>query len=279
MALGVERKTGLLRTGQSRVKERMITPFYGASAVGILSILIGSLFSGSLHAAPWQDSSRQLVVVVADDWSSTGGLMTCLERVGENWELRGDIARVAIGRAGLGLGIGLHSDIVGVPRKKEGDKRAPAGVFRLESGFGKSPLPTALLPYRVTTASDFWVDDPGSRFYNQWVDLSDRSVRPDWKSAEILRRSDGLYEFAIVVGHNRERIQSGGGSAIFLHAWSRPGNPTIGCTAMAVSRVKALLQWLDPAKEPLLIQATAGLIPQLGLPEAVIRLLRGGKTE
>ena len=105
MALGVERKTGLLRTGQSRVKERMITPFYGASAVGILSILIGSLFSGSLHAAPWQDSSRQLVVVVADDWSSTGGLMTCFERVGENWELRGDISRVVIGRAGLGLSL------------------------------------------------------------------------------------------------------------------------------------------------------------------------------
>jgi L,D-peptidoglycan transpeptidase YkuD (ErfK/YbiS/YcfS/YnhG family) len=249
------------------------------SVIWTLPFLIACLLSSSLFAAPWQETSRQMVVVITDDWTSTEGFMTCFEKTGGKWELRGDRARVVVGRNGLGPGLGLHSAISGVPEKKEGDKRAPAGVFRLESGFGKSPLATALLPYRVTTASDFWVDDSNSRFYNQWADLSDRSLRTDWKSAEILRRPDGLYDFVIVVGHNREGIQPGRGSAIFMHAWSRPGTPTIGCTAMEKIRVKALLEWLDPAKEPILIQAPSGWIPQLHLPGGVIDLLREHRGE
>src|SRR6266702_1525139 len=45
------------------------------------------------------------------------------------------------------------------------------------------------------------VDDPASTRYNQIVDGPG-----DWKSAEVMRRADGLYDWVIVVGHNAARV-------------------------------------------------------------------------
>lgn len=50
---------------------------------------------------------------------------------------------------------------------------------------------------------------------------------------------------------------AGAGSCIFLHVW-KPGQPTAGCTAMAQPDLEALLLWLDPARQPLLVQLTTG---------------------
>jgi len=167
----------------------------------------------------------------------------------------------------------LHPDGLAGPVKEEGDKRAPAGVFHLESGFGTKAPTLANFSFRRTTDGDRWVDDPASSHYNQWVSLDDPAIRQDWNSAEVLRRKDGLYELAIVVGHNRGPILKGRGSAIFLHVWVAPGRSTIGCTAMAKNHVRDLLEWLDAAKSPVLVQAPRELLPRLGLPGEVFAFL------
>ena len=54
--------------------------------------------------------------------------------------------------------------------KREGDKRTPAGIFRLGFAFGSEETPNPDYPFRAVTQESFWVDDPDSRFYNQWVE-------------------------------------------------------------------------------------------------------------
>jgi len=196
-----------------------------------------------------------------------------LEMEEASWHPVGEVAAVAVGHRGLGIGLGLHPDGLVGPLKEEGDKRAPAGVFVIESAFGTKDHKSPRFPYRKTTASDRWVDDQRSSHYNQWVGLGDSAIRQDWSSAEILRRPDGLYDLALVVGHNRGPVVKGRGSAIFIHRWYAPGRSTIGCSAMDPRHLRELFEWLDAGKRPVLVQAPRELLPRLGLPEDLRILL------
>ncbi len=42
--------------------------------------------------------------------------------------------------------------------------------------------------------------------------------------------------------------------SIFLHLWQAPNRGTAGCTAMGESDMRALMRWLDPTRNPVLIQ-------------------------
>lgn len=216
--------------------------------------------------SPWFAPCRQIVLVVADRWDSDAGKLTAWELVEGDWRIEIAEIPVTLGRNGLGLGRGLHPPGLEGPEKVEGDRRAPAGIFPLESSFGTRNRLSRRFPYRKTTPDDFWVDDPKSRHYNRWVDVSAAGVTRDWKSAEVLRRSDGLYDLALVVGHNLRPIAAGKGSAIFVHSWSAPGRPTIGCTAMDRENLEKLWKWLESRKAPVLVQGPRELIPRLPLP-------------
>lgn len=211
----------------------------------------------------------QVVAVAAEGWGSATGTLTRFELAERGWKAR-DSWPVTLGHRGLGWGLGLHPAGQAGPEKREGDRRAPAGVFVLESAFGTKAFEPRGFPWRRTDGADLWVDDPESSHYNQWVRSGDAGVRRDWRSAEALHREDGLYDFAIVVGHNRGPVVKGRGSAIFLHAWSAPGVSTIGCTAMEKRRVRELIEWLDASKRPLLVQAPREVAPSLALPDAIL---------
>jgi len=215
----------------------------------------------------------QVIAVVTPAWDSPTGILWRLERDGVSWDVVGDATEVTVGLRGLGIGRGLHPDGLQGPIKAEGDKRAPAGVFEIESAFGTKGRQSPHFPYQRTTDSDRWIDDPGSSHYNQWVQLDDPGIRQDWSSAEILRRPDGLYDLALVVGHNRGPVVKGGGSAIFLHRWSAQGRSTIGCTAMAPRHLRELFESLDKAKRPVLVQAPRELLPRLALPTDLLVVL------
>lgn len=226
-------------------------------------------FAVSLEAAVPPETG-QVVVVITPAWESTSGMMWRMSKEGAGWRVEREPVAVTVGHKGLGLGVGLHPQGLPGPEKSEGDRRAPAGVFLIESAFGTGVEKKAKLSYRRTTKDDLWVDDPASSHYNQWVDAG---VRRDWSSAEVLRREDGLYELAIVVGHNRNPVIKGRGSAIFMHRWYGPGRSTIGCTAMDRSDLRALFEWLEARYRPVIIQAPRELLPRLGLPETLLEVL------
>jgi L,D-peptidoglycan transpeptidase YkuD (ErfK/YbiS/YcfS/YnhG family) len=216
------------------------------------------------------DSALQVIVSITEGWDSVPAMLQRYERAaaGQPWRAVGQPVAANVGRAGLGWGTGLHaSHPAGGPVKREGDGRAPAGVYRLSSAFGyaaPAEVPWIRLPYVQSDSSIECVDDLRSRYYNRRVDR-DTIPQPDWTSHEEMRRPDELYEWGVWVDHNSAPPAPGGGSCIFLHVWGGRGVATSGCTAMAEDDLRALLAWLDPRARPVLIQ----------LPRDVYGTLRG----
>jgi len=206
-------------------------------------------------------SSTQIVVVTTADWKSITGHAQLFERKkpGASWKEAGVPFEIVVGKTGLAWGSGLLTGSTEIrkatdPLKREGDGKAPAGVFRLSKAFGYAPQPPAgvKLDYVSLSPSIECVDDTASRYYNRIEDRA--SVTPDWNSSEHMRRSDELYRWGVVVDHNADPPQAGGGSCIFMHIWRGPGQGTVGCTAMPQAKIEALLAWIDPSSHPLLIQ-------------------------
>ncbi len=205
--------------------------------------------------------SRQVVLVTTRGWDDVPGVLRRFERkvTGGAWAQVGADVPVAVGRNGLGWGAGLvETSAAAGPRKKEGDGKAPAGVFALGTAFGFEPARAEWLrvPYIPLTPSIECVDDTASRKYNLIVDkLAVGNV--DWNSSERMRSVEG-YRWGLVVRHNAAPTVAGRGSCIFLHVWAGPGKGTAGCTAMEEENLTELLRWLDPKKSPLLVQLTEG---------------------
>jgi len=155
------------------------------------------------------------------------------------------------------------------PVKREGDGKAPAGIFRLGTAFGYAPQKPEewKMPYLALTPGIDCVDDSHSRFYNRVIDRA--TVAVDWKSAEHMRSVGEAYRWGVVIDHNAGTPRPLGGSCVFMHIWAGPGLGTAGCTAMPEPRIKFILGWLDPAADPLLVQLPVKQYRQL---EKTLRL-------
>lgn len=227
-----------------------------------------------LGGADMTAPARQLLLVVAEDWNYNEAKLQRYERatVDSDWVRVGAPVAVTIGRNGLGWGRGLHGLALGAgPVKREGDGRAPAGLFALGHGFAREPAEVgeSRVPFLRADKTLVCVDDGASPLYNQFVQISGGPV--SWKSAEDMDRADGQYRLGMFVRHNADPPVPGGGSCIFLHIWLSPGVATSGCTAMDEANLLALLRWLDAAKNPVLAQLPAAdyqrLRTSLRLPE------------
>lgn len=208
-----------------------------------------------------QAQTKQLLVVTTKNWSAPTGTLQRYELNDTSWQKIGDEIDIKLGRNGLGWGIGLHE----VPKdaqiiKKEGDGKAPAGIFKLKQAFGYAPFHIAY-PYEVYTETDHCVDDVNSKYYNQIVDST--KIKRDYKSHERMKFPSDHYKYGIVVDHNHideKGAINGAGSCIFIHIKSVP---TAGCTVMNEGQIKEVLRWLDPKAEPLLVQGTESVVVKL----------------
>ncbi len=189
--------------------------------------------------------AQQIVLVVTDDFQSATGEMYCVDEAGVFCES----IPVNVGSNGLGWGIGIEeiphkSD---EPLKQEGDKKAPAGIFRLTQVFGYDEHNLSM-PFVRATEELICVDEGTSSNYNKLV-RNDGSA----KSFEVMLRDDGLYKIGVVVAHNEKGV-AGRGSCIFLHVQKGTNKPTLGCTSMSEETLQKLVKWLDSKQSPLLIQ-------------------------
>jgi D-alanyl-D-alanine dipeptidase len=197
--------------------------------------------------------TKQLLVVTTANWSTKEGELQRYEKVENHWKRIGNRITIVLGRNGLAWGKGLHSTPTNASYiKKEGDGKAPAGLFSLGNGFGYSQTNFKMnFPYAVYKTTDHCVDDSNSIWYNQIIDST--KVKKDYKSFEHMKLTNYLYKYGITVNHNPNRVAQAG-SCIFVHIKSENGKGTAGCTAMREDKIVAILKWLKEEKKPLLLQ-------------------------
>lgn len=179
-------------------------------------------------------SNRQLILVTANSFNTTKADIHTFEK-----DAKGQWKQVLATTGYIGKH-GFTKD------KKEGDGKTPVGKFSLGTAFGHGKNPGTKMKYRQITADDIWVDDPKSSFYNTWQ--SKRETKSKWNSAENMNHR--LYKYGFVINHNTKRIPYKG-SAIFFHTGS---SYTLGCSATSEKNVVSILKWLDPKKNPVIIQ-------------------------
>lgn len=202
-------------------------------------------------------STRQVILVTSRDWNTSVANVRIFSRTKRGWEQNGAAMPALTGRNGMAWGLGLHDGEKGAPQKKEGDGRAPAGVFRFGPAFSSEAVGLGVKCITITPSHEA-IDDSKSRYYNQLVDLR-KVAEPDWKTSEKLFGS-AHYSLGIWVKHNPERIP-GAGSCIYLHEWVGERTGTAGCTVLGSADLKRTLGTLKTAAQPVLVQ----------LPESVAR--------
>jgi L,D-peptidoglycan transpeptidase YkuD (ErfK/YbiS/YcfS/YnhG family) len=201
-------------------------------------------------------ASSQCIVGVAETWNSSHATLRLYQKSGGRWVPDGDPWQARLGKNGLAWGRGIHPNPKGASTKKEGDLRAPAGVFTLGGvwGYASSIRKHPKLPYRKVTSRDLWVEDPASAHYNHNVILDDEPATA-WEKKQQMKQTDPVHSLKLFIAHNAPpTVVPNEGSSIFFHIWrDGGGRPTAGCTTMDEAKLKALIAKIDPTRRPLYI--------------------------
>lgn len=134
----------------------------------------------------------------------------------------------------------------------EGDKCTPTGIYSLTRAFGHEENPGTKLNYMVLNGTQYWVDDPNSKYYNT---LQFGEANGRWNSAENLSEVGRAYNYVVVINYNMDPVVPGKSSAIFLHVDN--GFPTSGCVAVKQDKMVEILKWLNPKDNPKIVLETS----------------------
>ena len=213
---------------------------------------ITKLFLPLFLTFDFAQASEQLILIVSDDFNTTQAVLTRYEKDDNCFNKVGQDIPVNLGRNGLGWGIGESgfTPKANEPIKKEGDGRAPAGIFKISKAFGYADRTRTKMPYVQADRELICVDDSQSKNYNQIID---KSASDNPNSFEWMRRDDNLYKLGLVVEHNAN-AEKNAGSCIFFHIRKSKNAPTAGCSAMRENDLRTIIKWLDPAKKPKVVQ-------------------------
>ena len=180
--------------------------------------------------------ARRLVLVVADTPSSTTATVERFERDTPNapWQLSGGAATALIGHKGLGWAYAFRAFArKGEPVKVEGDKRAPAGFYKIGRSFGFAVSDRA--DYLRITDGMTCVDDLSSLAYNTITTRAKVGLKVHgedmWRVPEYAR--------GLLVEYPSNR-KARAGSCIFTHLQLPGKTGTSGCVALPEPQLEAL---------------------------------------
>ena len=119
----------------------MIRRHASTQAPALLALLSFACQPGNPMPRAEVDASRQLIVAITPDWTSTVGTLTRFERATptSTWTRLESPIPLVVGRTGLAWGVGFDDVSTEGPHKHEGDGKAPAGIFPLDTAFGFAP--------------------------------------------------------------------------------------------------------------------------------------------
>lgn len=181
------------------------------------------------------NKNEQVILVTTKDYHTNEGLLKLYEKK-KKWKLV-LTTQAYIGKNGF------------TDMKKEGDQKSPTGKYTINSTFGYLGNPGTKLNFKNASMNDVWVDDPHSKFYNTWQQKN--NLNKDWLSAEEMTHR--LYRYGIIINYNLELIP-GKGSAIFIHTVDSESGFTNGCIAIKETDLIQTMKWLNPNKNPVIIQ-------------------------
>ena len=182
-------------------------------------------------------NAKRLVLVTAETMNDVAAAMRLYERpsVGAPWQALGDAEPATIGRGGMGWPpFFAHLARRGEPLKSEGNKRTPAGIYRIGRSFGT--LASSRANYLHVTPDTVCVDDPSHPAYNT---IASRARLGPAVRAENMSRVLPMYRRGLLVDYPTD-ARKRAGSCIFIHVWRSSTTGTAGCVAMPEPRVEAL---------------------------------------
>ena len=181
-------------------------------------------------------SARRLVLITADSMSSTSANVQRFARAAPNatWQHDGGPVTALIGHNGVGWAYAFRSFArAGEPVKVDGDKRVPAGFYRIGRSFGFS---ASRRPGYLRIAEGMvCVADPASPAYNT---ITSRA-KVGWKvHGENMWRVPE-YRRGLLVDYPTD-AKTRAGSCIFIHTRLPGATGTSGCVSLPEPQVAAL---------------------------------------
>jgi L,D-peptidoglycan transpeptidase YkuD (ErfK/YbiS/YcfS/YnhG family) len=227
-----------------------------AACVVVLAAMLLSATSAAAQSCPEPlASTRRLVLVTADNFSTPEASMRMYARSSshETWKLVSASEPAQLGRTGLGWSYFFRAAArPGEPIKIEGDRRAPAGFFRIGKSFGL--VPSSRAGYTRLTEGVTCIHDLSSPAYNTITTRAavGMSVRGEnmWRVPEYKR---GLF-----VDYPTD-ARARAGSCIFIHLRLPEKAGTGGCVALPEARIEALQNFSEPG-------AVLAILPKAALP-------------
>lgn len=127
----------------------------------------------------------------------------------------------------------------GINKRKEGDRKTPAGVFNLTEAFGIKENPGTSMPYIDINKHLYWCAD--KEYYNQLIDVRET---PHKCNGEHLIDYVPQYNYGMILNYNSKNIYKKG-SAIFLHCKGKKPY-TLGCIAVSEKCMIKILKNAEP---------------------------------
>ena len=210
--------------------------------LAVMSLLLPVPVLAQSCPAPLADAQR-LILVTALSMNATTATLQLFERATpkDPWRALAGAEPALLGRAGMAWSYFFREFRRGSePVKRDGDKRAPAGIYPIGRSFGI--VPSSQPDYLKITKDTVCVDDPSSPAYNT---ITSRSQVGPKVSVENMSRAVPMYRRGLMVDYPTD-AKARAGSCIFIHVWKSPVSGTAGCVALPEPRVEALQHFSAP---------------------------------
>ena len=186
-------------------------------------------------------STRRLVLVTADSVNTSLARLQRFERdaTTQPWRSLGPAQDALIGRNGMAWAPMFRSFARGgEPVKVEGDRRAPAGFYRIGRSFGVEPSQRP--GYLQIKPGTVCVDDLESGAYNS---ITTREKVGAFVHGENMSRVPA-YKNGLLIDYPTDRRRRAG-SCIFIHIRTPSASSTAGCVAVPEPQVLALQDFAE----------------------------------
>jgi D-alanyl-D-alanine dipeptidase len=217
---------------------------------------------------PPLDQALRLVLVTTPSMDSSKARLQLFERSSPAapWRTLSAGEPAMVGKNGLAWGFSfLAFKREGEPEKVEGDKRTPAGFFKIGAGFGFAKVKRDNY-IAVEPGETVCVEDAASPAYNT---ITTRSQLAAGTKADNMSDTS-LFRNGLFVDYPSDRATRRG-SCIFIHVWKTPDTTTQGCVALPEPRVVTLQGFSQPGAVLGVLPETArdrfpGCLPLTGAP-------------